>query len=82
MPGPQFPLYLRGGRLIEAFPSVPLRGTSSLSVAVLSYDGQLGFGLTGDYDIVPDLGALAEGIRASLSELEDVARPGELSASA
>jgi WS/DGAT/MGAT family acyltransferase len=82
VPGPQFPLYLRGGRLLEAFPSVPLRGTTSLSVAVLSYDGQLGFGLTGDYDIVPDLHVLADGIRSSLGELEDIAYPGELAAGA
>jgi WS/DGAT/MGAT family acyltransferase len=82
VPGPQFPLYLRGGRLIEAFPSIPLRGTTSLSVAVLSYDGKLGFGLTGDYDIVPDLNVFAAGIRESLEELEALAYPGELSATA
>ncbi|MCE7885387.1 MAG: DUF1298 domain-containing protein [Actinobacteria bacterium ATB1] len=70
VPGPQFPLYFRGGKLIEAFPYVPLVDKTDVGVAVLSYDGQLNFGLTGDWDAVPDLGVLAEGIEKSLQELQ------------
>ncbi|RME02085.1 MAG: wax ester/triacylglycerol synthase family O-acyltransferase [Deltaproteobacteria bacterium] len=70
VPGPQFPLYLRGGRMLEAFPFVPLIGTMSVGVAVLSYDGKLNFGLSGDWDVVPDLGVFAEGIEGALSELK------------
>jgi diacylglycerol O-acyltransferase / wax synthase len=80
VPGPQFPLYLRGGRLLEAFPAVPIMGTTSLTVAVLSYDGQLSFGLTGDYDVVPDLHVLADGIDAARTELERLATPGVIAA--
>lgn len=69
VPGPQFPLYLLGGKLIEVFPYVPLVGTTSLGVAIVSYDGQLNFGLSGDWDLVPDLDVLADGIRASIAEL-------------
>ena len=69
IPGPQFPLYMYGGRMIEAFPCVPILGTATVGVAVLSYCGQLSFGLTGDYDIVPDLKALADGISEALDEL-------------
>src|SRR5260221_14495774 len=59
VPGPQVPLYLKGGQLIEAFPCVPIIGTASLGIAILSYNGQLDFGLCGDWDILPDLSVLA-----------------------
>lgn len=80
VPGPQFPLYLRGGRLLEAFPYVPLFSTNPIGVAVLSYDGQLNFGLTGDWDLAPDLDVLGDGIAAALSELGQ-ARPERASTS-
>jgi hypothetical protein len=70
VPGPQFPLYMRGGQLLEAFPYVPVFANNPVGVAVLSYDGQLNFGLTGDWDLVPDLHELAEGIAEGLGELE------------
>jgi WS/DGAT/MGAT family acyltransferase len=69
VPGPQFPLYLLGGQMIEAFPFIPLVGTVAVGVAIISYNGQLNFGITGDWDVVPDLGGIAEGIRESLEEL-------------
>jgi diacylglycerol O-acyltransferase / wax synthase len=69
VPGPQFPLYLSGARMLEAFPYVPIFGKNPIGVAVLSYDGQLGFGLTGDWDLVPDLEVLRDGIVAGLEEL-------------
>jgi diacylglycerol O-acyltransferase / wax synthase len=37
----------------------------------LSYNGEIGFGLLGDYDAAPDLGVLAEGIEKSIAELLD-----------
>jgi WS/DGAT/MGAT family acyltransferase len=73
IPGPQFPLYLLGGQMLEAFPCVPIFGTASLGVAILSYNGHLSFGVTGDYDIVPDLHVLSQGIETSLLELCDAA---------
>lgn len=77
VPGPQFPLYLRGARMLEAFPYVPVFAQNPLSVAVLSYDGNLGFGLTGDWDRVPDLDVFAAGIREALAELDAEAAPAE-----
>ncbi len=76
VPGPQFPLYFRGGEMLEAFPFVPLVGTTTLGVAVLSYNGQINFGLSGDWDAVPDLATFAEGIQQGLTALlELAARP-------
>lgn len=74
VPGPQFPLYLMGGQMLEAFPCVPIAGTASLGIAILSYNGQLSFGLNGDWDVVPDLDVLASGIQESVRELEEVAQ--------
>jgi len=82
VPGPQFPLYMQGGKLLEAFPFVPLVGTTSLGVALVSYNGQLNFGLSGDWDLVPDLDAFGKGIEKSLEELERPASSASSSASA
>jgi WS/DGAT/MGAT family acyltransferase len=78
VPGPQFPLFLKGGEMLEAFPCVPIAGTASLGIAILSYNGQLNFGLCGDWDILPDLDRLVSGIQESMRELESVAIPGEI----
>ncbi|HEV8650777.1 MAG TPA: WS/DGAT domain-containing protein [Actinomycetes bacterium] len=69
VPGPQIPLYLLGARLLEAFPVVQVAGNVPLSVAVLSYDGQLNIGIQSDPDGCPDLDVFADGLRRSLDEL-------------
>jgi hypothetical protein len=38
-------------------------------VAIFSYDGNLNFGVTGDYDTAPDLEILCSGIEAGIREL-------------
>ena len=49
-PGPQFPLYAAGRRMLRAFPYVPLGGQIRIGIAIFSYDGEVNFGITGDYD--------------------------------
>jgi diacylglycerol O-acyltransferase len=66
VPGPQRPLYLLGARLVEAFPVVQVAGNVPLSVAVLSYAGQLNIGIQSDPDGLPDLDLFADGLRQSL----------------
>jgi WS/DGAT/MGAT family acyltransferase len=73
VPGPQFPLYLAGRRMLDPFPMVPLAAGQGLGIALLSYDGRINFGLVGDYDMLWDLDDLAEDVRASLEELADTA---------
>ena len=53
-----------GRRLEVLYPVVPLAQRQALGIAVMSYDGHLGFGLLGDYDALPDLEAIAERPRA------------------
>ena len=69
VPGPQRPLYLLGARLLEAFPVVQVAGNVPLSVAVLSYAGQLNIGIQSDPDGLPDLDVFADGLCRSLEEL-------------
>lgn len=69
IPGPQFPLYCQGARMLEAFPYVGIVDNQALTIAVLSYDGNLGFGITGDRDVLPDLRVIAEGIEDAFTEM-------------
>jgi diacylglycerol O-acyltransferase / wax synthase len=74
VPGPQFPLYLRGRELIDVFPVAFLPKDHALAIAIMSYNGRMNFGLLGDYDALPDIEAVGEGIKASLAELLTLAR--------
>lgn len=69
VPGPDQPLYCMGARLGEAFPYVGIIDNQALMIGVISYDGQLGFGLTGDREVLPDLATLARGIEDAFTEL-------------
>jgi diacylglycerol O-acyltransferase / wax synthase len=74
VPGPQFPLYLLSRRMLVLYPVVPLARRQALGIAVMSYDGHLGFGLLGDYDALPDLGTLAKDLSQSIGALTRAAR--------
>ncbi len=69
VPGPQFPLYALGRRMVGYYPYVPIFHGMRVGVAILSYDGQAAFGVTGDYESMPDIGVLARGIQDSVAEL-------------
>ena len=69
VPGPQFPLYVLGRRMLEAYPYVPLAGQVRVGVAIFSYDGRVTFGITGDRDTTPDIDVLSRGIEAGMEEL-------------
>jgi WS/DGAT/MGAT family acyltransferase len=69
VPGPQFPLYVLGRRLQVLYPVVPLAQRQALGIAVMSYDGHLGFGLLGDYDALPELEALAQDLKWAIASL-------------
>ncbi len=73
VPGPQFPLYLQGRKLRAFYPQVPLTLNTALGIAIMSYDGRLGFGLLGDYDALPDLDAVADDLERSIDELAEAA---------
>jgi hypothetical protein len=69
VPGPQFPLYSCGRRMVRACPYVPLAAPLRVGVSIFSYDGELTFGITGDYDTADDIEVLAKGISVGAVEL-------------
>ena len=73
VPGPQFPLYLLGARQQAIHPFLPLFVNQGAGVAVMSYLGSVCFGLIGDWDLVPDLPALAGFVDEAFAELREAA---------
>ena len=73
--GPQFPLYAAGRRMVAYLPFVPLAQGVRIGVAIMSYDGGVSFGVTGDYDTVPDLEVFCRSIEAGVLDLHRRARP-------
>lgn len=69
VPGPQFPLYVLGRRLRVLYPVVPLAQRQALGIAVMSYDGHLGFGLLGDFDALPGLETIASDMKWAIAQL-------------
>lgn len=55
IPGPQVPLYSGGSRLLEVWPFAPLYPEMGLGLAIVSYNGEVFFGLTADPGLVPDV---------------------------
>ncbi|HEV3132077.1 MAG TPA: wax ester/triacylglycerol synthase family O-acyltransferase [Acidimicrobiales bacterium] len=72
VPGPQVPLYVCGRRMLKAYPYVPLAGQIRIGIAIFSYDGDVNFGVTGDYDTTPDLDVLCRGIEDGIKQLQKV----------
>lgn len=74
VPGPQLPLYVRGREMHDVFPVAFLPKGHGLAIAIMSYNGQMNFGLLGDFDALPDLDRIGDGIEAALAELLALAR--------
>jgi WS/DGAT/MGAT family acyltransferase len=70
VPGPRDPLYWNGARMQSMYPlSVPQQG-QALNITVVSYAGQLNFGLTGSRHRLPHLQNIMTYLEDSLAELE------------
>jgi diacylglycerol O-acyltransferase / wax synthase len=73
VPGPQFPLYVLGHKMLHWYPYVPIGGELALNCAILSYNGMVYFGFSGDVHITPDMGKLEKFLQLSFTELRDAA---------
>ncbi len=73
VPGPQLPLYVIGRELQDVYPVAFLPENHALAVAIMSYNGKVGFGLLADYDSMEDIEAIGDGINEALAELEAAA---------
>ena len=74
VPGPQFPLYVLGREMLEAYPVAFLPQHHALAIAIMSYNGQMNFGLLGDFDALPDIDSIGESIAEELATLVSLAR--------
>ncbi|MGE3496942.1 MAG: wax ester/triacylglycerol synthase family O-acyltransferase [Candidatus Binatia bacterium] len=73
VPGPQIPLYFLGCEMKTAYPVVPLLQNVGLVVGLFSYNGGLFWGLTADWETVPDLHDFAVALETSFDELKSAA---------
>ncbi len=69
VPGPQFPLYLLGHKMVECYPYVPVGGEMAVNCAILSYNGGVYFGFSGDVHAAPDLQRMERLLQESFAEL-------------
>jgi WS/DGAT/MGAT family acyltransferase len=69
VPGPDFPLYVLGRKVLAVHPYVPLTGGVRVATAIVSYCGTLHFGVNGDFDAMPDVEVLAKGVQGGIAEL-------------
>ncbi|MEU9833360.1 wax ester/triacylglycerol synthase family O-acyltransferase [Streptosporangium sp. NPDC048047] len=74
VPGPQFPLYLCGARVLGYYPmSVLTDMTGGVNITCFSYDGSLGFGVLACPDRVADVWRLMGHLQEAMDELTELA---------
>ena len=69
VPGPQQPLYLAGSKMKEMMFWVPQNGNIGLGISILSYNGQVFFGLISDYRLVPEPSEIIERFNGEFEKL-------------
>ena len=82
VPGPQVPLYVLGRELEDIFPVAFLPENHALAIAIMSYNGNIDYGLLADFDGMPDLDLIVDGIKESTAELLAEAKRAEEQAGA
>jgi len=73
VPGPQFPLYLMGHKMLHCYPYVPVGGEMAMNCAILTYNGTAYFGFSGDSHAAPDLDEMERLLQESFAELREAA---------
>lgn len=73
VPGPQFPVFCLGREMLSIAPFVGLSYGIPIVTAVISYNGQFHFGVTGDRGTAPDVSVLADAIAPAIAELRGAA---------
>jgi WS/DGAT/MGAT family acyltransferase len=73
VPGPEFPLYLLGRKMLTYYPYVPIGDFMGICCAMASYNGTVYFGLTGDCACAPDLARLRDFLYEAFAEIRETA---------
>jgi WS/DGAT/MGAT family acyltransferase len=69
VPGPRAPLYFCGQRVREQFFWVPQTGSVGLGISVLTYVGDVQFGIMTDRGLIPSPHAIVDGFAAEFERL-------------
>jgi WS/DGAT/MGAT family acyltransferase len=69
VPGPQFPLYMAGAKMIANYPVSVITDGMGLNITAMSYNGDVDFGIVADRDQMPDLWSLMDWLHEELDEL-------------
>ena len=72
VPGPQFPLYCAGAKLVANYPVSVVTDGMGLNITVMSYTGSMDFGIVADRDQMPDLDNLMGWTHDALEELQEI----------
>ena len=70
VPGPQFPLYLAGAKLVADYPVSVITDGMGLNITVMSYNGKMDYGIVADRDQMPDVARLIDWLRDELDALK------------
>ena len=73
VPGPPIPLYFLGCEMAAMYPMLPMFPNQALAVAVISYNGRVFWGFNSDWDALPDVHNVVEGIGERFRELRETA---------
>ena len=69
VPGPQFPLFMAGARLVANYPVSVITDGMGLNITVMSYDGHLDFGIVADREQMRDVWKLIDWLGDELERL-------------
>ena len=75
VPGPQFPLYCVGARMLAHYPVSVITDGMGLNITVMSYCGHLDFGIVADREQMRDVWKLIGWLQESLEELRPATAP-------
>lgn len=67
--GPPVPVYLMGSQVRETLPLAPILGTTTLSVAVMSYTGEVYFCIATDPSVISEVDVFVEAVGAEVDLL-------------
>ena len=70
VPGPQFPLYLHGNKLLAVMGMAPVIDGMGLIITIFSYNGLVMVSPTSDANTMPDIDVFSRYLRESANELE------------
>ncbi|MGV3758152.1 MAG: WS/DGAT/MGAT family O-acyltransferase [Actinomycetota bacterium] len=73
VPGPPFPLYYAGAKLLHALPMGPVMEGAGLNITVMSYEDNIDIGFMACRELVPDVWDLVDHVHAALAELSAAA---------